>query len=49
MCKLFGWTYQEYISTPLWLIETVKIRNTAEAYFNEKEARKTKSQMRFKK
>jgi len=49
ICKQYGWTYEEYQNTPLWFIDTIKIRNSAEAYFNEKEMRKLKRQTQFRK
>lgn len=48
ICKEFGWTYYEYIKTPLWFLETVRIRKTTEASFSKKEERKAKTAGKFK-
>jgi len=47
ICKQFGWTYEEYLNTPLWFLVAVKARNKTEAYFIDRENKKVRRAGKF--
>ena len=42
LCERYGWTYEEYLNAPDWLIETIKLKFSIEAEYQKSEMDKTK-------
>lgn len=43
LCEKFGWTYEEYLRQPLWLIQASWIKMSIDADAEREEAERAKS------